>query len=156
MVGEGSAQSRGLDWGEAAMTMSWRETASTQCQQDFDALLDQCIDIAANNLVRNWGLTPTAVVIDTDGHESVVMADDRDGSASREALVKSLRDSADTVRSYAVVARVEDNAGQRLLEVSLEHRDIAIQTVFPYSIPDTSTFDLGTPRAAVAQHRLFV
>ncbi|WP_016896142.1 hypothetical protein [Mycobacteroides abscessus] len=138
------------------MTVSWRDSTSAECQQDFDALLDQCIDIAANNLVRNWGLDPTAVVIDTDGHESVMMTDDRDGSASRDSLVKSLRDSAESIRSYAVVARVEDTAGQRFLEVSLEHREIAIQTVFPYSIPDTSTFDLGTPRAAVAQHRLFV
>ncbi|MDP7721192.1 hypothetical protein [Mycobacterium sp. TY814] len=137
------------------MSVSWRETASDDCQADFDALLDECIDIAANNLVRNWGLDPTAIAVDARGGKSVVMAEDSHGLSSREELVNSLRSSASAIRSFAIVSRVSDDSADTLIEIHLEHRDIAIQMVFPYEIPDSATFDLGTPRSAVADHRLF-
>ncbi|RUP02158.1 MAG: hypothetical protein EKK34_25455 [Mycobacterium sp.] len=137
------------------MSVSWRETASDDCQADFDALLDECIDIAANNLVRNWGLDPTAIAVDAGGGKSVVMAEDSHGLSSREELVNSLRSSASAIRSFAIVSRVSDDSADTLIEIHLEHRDIAIQMVFPYEIPDSATFDLGTPRSAVADHRLF-
>ncbi|MDP7702700.1 hypothetical protein [Mycobacterium sp. TY815] len=137
------------------MSVSWRETASDDCQADFDALLDECIGIAANNLVRNWGLDPTAIAVDARGGKSVVMAEDSHGLSSREELVNSLRSSASAIRSFAIVSRVSDDSADTLIEIHLEHRDIAIQMVFPYEIPDSATFDLGTPRSAVADHRLF-
>lgn len=137
------------------MSVSWRETASDQCQADFDALLDECIDVAANNLVRNWGLDPTAIAVDAVGSKSVVMAEDSQGLSSREELVNSLQRSASVIRSFAIVSRVSNDSTDMLIEIHLEHRDIAIQMVFPYEIPDTATFNLGTPRSAIANHRLF-
>jgi len=137
------------------MSVSWRETASDECQADFDALLDECIDIAANNLVRNWGLDPTAIAVDADGGTSVVMAEDSHGLSSRDELARSLTRSAPAIRSFAIVSRVSDESTDKLIEIHLEHRDIAIQMVFPYEVPNTSTFDLGAPRSAVAKHRLF-
>jgi hypothetical protein len=137
------------------VSVSWRETASEECQEDFDALLDECIDIAANNLVRNWGLDPTAIAVDAGGDRSVVMAEDSHGLSSRDELINSLKGSASSTRSFAIVSRVRDKSTDKLIEVHLEHRDIAIQMVFPYDVPDTSTFNLGTPRSAAANHRLF-
>lgn len=137
------------------MSVSWRETASDECQADFDALLDECIDIAANNLVRNWGLDPTAIAVDAGGGKSVVMAEDSHGLSSRNELANSLKRSASAIRSLAIVSRVSDESTDKLIEIHLEHRDIAIQMVFPYDVPNTSTFDLGAPRSAVTNHRLF-
>ncbi|KQH77726.1 hypothetical protein AO501_23745 [Mycobacterium gordonae] len=109
------------------MSVSWRETASDECQADFDALLDECIDIAANNLVRNWGLDPTAIAVDADGGKSVVMAEDSHGLSSRDELARSLKRSAPAIRSFALVSRVSDESTDKLIEIHLEHRDIAIQ-----------------------------
>lgn len=137
------------------MSVTWRDSASQECQDDFDSLVDQCIDVAANNLVRNWGLDPTAIVVDPHGEQSVLMAEDSTGLASRDELVRSLKGSASSTRSFAIVTRVRDESSSNLLEIHLEHRDVAIQMVFPYEIPDASTFDLGTPRAAQSSHWLF-
>ena len=137
----------------------WRETTSAECQQDFDDLLDVCVEIAAERISENWGLDPVAVVNATSGGQRVLVApqsetDENSSSHSpiRDWLVADLRATSDDVRSYAIVSNVTtEGASDTHLEILLEHREYAMQILVPYTMPDSRTFDLGPTKAAVGQ-----
>lgn len=138
----------------------WRDQTSTECQADFDDLLDVGIDVAAERLSENWGLDPVAIVIDVDGNRRVVAtgesADDQYSLSEtpiRDRLVGNLRADEAHVRSYAIVSNVNVGASKaEQLEVLLEHREYAMQILIPYEMPNPTTFNLGTMRAAATKH----
>ena len=139
----------------------WREVTSIECQQDFDDLLDVCIDIAAERISENWGLHPVAVVNDITGGQRVLAAPQSDtaglsNAAIRERLVHDLRAASGELRSYAIVSDVTgEEASGTYLEVVLEHREYAMRILVPYLLPDATTFDLGPTKASVGQRLLW-
>lgn len=158
------APSKGLGWPAddgVSMTTKWREVTSIECQQDFDDLLDVCIDIAAERISENWGLHPVAVVNDLSGGQRVLapqqpLGDGESHAAMHEQLVRDLRAVADDLRSYAIVSDATgEEASGTYLEVLLEHREYAMRILVPYLMPDATTFDLGPTKASVGQRLLW-
>lgn len=139
----------------------WREVTSIECQQDFDDLLDVCIDIAAERISENWGLHPVAVVNAISGGQRVLAplqtkSDGASNTAMHEQLVHDLRAVAGDLRSYAIVSDVtSEEASGTYLEVLLEHREYAMRILVPYLMPDATTFDLGPTKASMGQRLLW-
>ena len=139
----------------------WREVTSIECQQDFDDLLDVCIDIAAERISENWGLHPVAVVNDLSGGQRVLTPLQSEGGGAsnavmHEQLVHNLCALAGDLRSYAIVSDVTgEEASGTYLEVLLEHREYAMRILVPYLMPDSTTFDLGPTKASVGQRLLW-
>jgi hypothetical protein len=139
--------------------MRWRDVTSEECQSDFDDLLDQAIGLAAEQIATNWGLTPFALVVDTGGEKGVIAATEADTDAMslsdtpvRDRVVDRLNGVRDALRSVAVVSQVEvEGSDDPQIEVLLEHREFALQMLVPYEMPDATTFNLGTMRAARAE-----
>lgn len=140
------------------MMTKWREVTSAECQQDFDDLLDVCVEIAAERIGENWGLDPVAVVNHVSLGQRIlpVEVDASSTMTSYEQLVGRLRAVADDVRSYAIVSdATAEGASDTHLEVLLEHREYAMQIHVPYVISDAKTFDLGPMKAVVGQQLLW-
>lgn len=143
-----------------ARVAKWRDQTSVECQADFDDLLDVGIDAAAERLSENWGLDPVAIVIGVDGNRRVVATtasvDDQYSLSEtpiRDRLVHNLRAEVEQMRSYAIVANVKAGDSEAdQLEVILEHREYAMQILIPYEMVNSTTFNLGTMRAAAAKH----
>ncbi|MDZ7910847.1 MAG: hypothetical protein U5N21_10605 [Rhodococcus sp. (in: high G+C Gram-positive bacteria)] len=139
----------------------WREVTSIECQQDFDDLLDVCIDIAAERISENWGLHPVAVVNAFSGGQRVLAPLQSEGGGAsitvmHEQLVRDLRAVAGDLRSYAIVSDVTgEEASGTYLEVLLEHREYAMRILVPYLMPNATTFDLGPTKASVGQRLLW-
>ena len=140
------------------MMTKWREVTSAECQQDFDDLLDVCVEIAAERIGENWGLDPVAVVNHVSLGQKIlpVEVDATSTMTVYEQLVGRLRAVADDVRSYAIVSdATAEGASDTHLEVLLEHREYAMQIHVPYVISDAQTFDLGAMKAVVGQRLLW-
>ncbi|KQR96265.1 hypothetical protein ASG12_18920 [Williamsia sp. Leaf354] len=140
--------------------MRWRDETSKECQADFDSLLDEVIGLAAERIATNWGLTPFALVVDARGVKGLVgtLDDDADGvtmsdTPIRDRVVDRVASLRDEVRSVAVVSQViPEGSKDTEIEVLLEHREFALQILVPYEMPDSTTFNLGTMRAAKSTH----
>ena len=142
------------------METKWREVTSAECQDDFDDLLEVCVEIAAERIIENWGLGPVAVVNHMSLGQSVFRPEDEADTAStitaQEQLVGRLRAVADEVRSYAIVFdATAEGASNTHLEVLLEHREYAMHIHVPYVISDARTFDLGPMKASVGRQLLW-
>ncbi|MDV6305578.1 hypothetical protein R3P93_23680 [Rhodococcus cerastii] len=140
------------------MMTKWRDVTSAECQQDFDDLLDVCVEIAAERIGENWGLDPVAVVNHVSLGQRIlpVEVDTSSTMTVYEQLVGQLRAVADDVRSYAIVSdATAEGASDTHLEVLLEHREYAMQIHVPYVISDAKTFDLGPMKVVVGQQLLW-
>ncbi|MGF0311875.1 hypothetical protein [Rhodococcus sp. IEGM1428] len=140
------------------MMTKWREVTSAECQEDFDDLLDVCVEIAAERIGENWGLDPVAVVNHVSLGQRIlpVEVDTSSTMTVYEQLVGRLRAVADDVRSYAIVSdATAEGASDTHLEILLEHREYAMQIHVPYVISDAKAFDLGPMKAVVGQQLLW-
>ena len=140
------------------MMTKWREVTSAECQQDFDDLLDVCVEIAAERIGENWGLDPVAVVNHVSLGQKILPVEVDASSAMTvyEQLVGRLRAASGSLRSYAIVSdATADGASDTHLEVLLEHREYAMQIHVPYVISDAKTFDLGPMKASLGQRLLW-
>ncbi|MCZ4518023.1 hypothetical protein O4220_05790 [Rhodococcus ruber] len=143
------------------MMTKWREVTSAECQEDFDDLLDVCVEIAAERIGENWGLDPVAVVNHISLGQRVLASPRSEGATEtsvvvRNPLVDLLRAAAVDVRSYAIVSdATAEGASDTHLEVLLEHREYAMQIRVPYMISDVRAFELGPMKAAVGQRLLW-
>ncbi|WP_141215797.1 hypothetical protein [Rhodococcus sp. WWJCD1] len=142
------------------MMTKWREVTSAECQEDFDDLLDVCVEIAAERISERWGLEPVAVVNHISLGQRVFPSEGQADASStmsvHQQLVGRLRATSDDLRSYAIVSDATvEGASDTHLEVLLEHREYAMRILVPYLMPDAKTFDLGPMRAVVGQRLLW-
>ncbi|MDV6260005.1 hypothetical protein [Rhodococcoides yunnanense] len=142
------------------MMTKWREVTSAECQEDFDDLLDVCVEIAAERISENWGLDPVAVVNRISLGLKIFPLEGEAGTSStvtvHDRLVGQLRAASEDLRSYAIVFdATAEGASDTHLEVLLEHREYAMQICVPYVISDVRAFDLGPMKAAVGQRLLW-
>ncbi|MGL4307095.1 MAG: hypothetical protein ACRCSF_13200 [Mycobacteriaceae bacterium] len=140
--------------------ISWRDSTSAQCQADLEDLLDEAIQVAAEHIAENYGLTPVGIMVSDQGAKSIVMVDENVAHSSsssatplRDEVIARFRASSESIRSCAVVSQVvQEGSSDPILEVLFEHREFAMQVLIPYSMPDPQTFNVGDMRYAQAQH----
>jgi hypothetical protein len=120
---------------------SWRDSASTQAQQDLDSLLNVALGFAQQQLATRGEFFPYAAAVDTHGEAEMVAArpdahDEHPRSADViESCVASLVSQRDYIRAGAIVADVRvPELGGDAIRVDLEHVEgTTLTVVLPYT-----------------------
>ncbi|MGW4365675.1 hypothetical protein ACWEKT_08520 [Nocardia takedensis] len=141
--------------------MDWRTETTAQVRADYDALLRDAVDAAAEMLSESDSFVPFMLVLERDGGKRLRRTGgsrvSRDESAATRAL-ESARDRAD-LRARAVVLDVTVSAPfvGDAVKVVLEHRDgIPIVVLVPYTATvEDLQVDLGAAHAAVGSKVLW-
>lgn len=140
---------------EAAVA-SWRDSVPEASATDLENLLGTGIGAAQEQLERNGGFLPFALVVQNDGEVRLVAvtpadaAEGSDGDFDADAMIgdltELLRQHRDEFRAAAVVCDItlleEDSDA---IHVATEHRDGSVfAAVLPYAVdPDTREWAFG-------------
>jgi len=143
------------------MTLSWREAASQEAQDDLDGLVNATLPFAQQMLERHGEFFPFAAAVTSDGTVELLGSDpspdDRPASTDvLNQLVGGLRDQVGNLRATALVADVR--AGESdAVRVVLEHRDgHAVCVLLPYRKQRLRRgIDYGDLRASPGPHRIW-
>ena len=135
---------------------SWRDSVPEATATDLENLLGTGVGAAQEQLQRNGGFLPFALVVENDGEVRLVAvtpADAEDGSdadfdadAMIRDLTDALRQNRTEFRATAIVCDillVEEDSDA--IHVAAEHRDGSVfAAVLPYSAnASTSTWEFG-------------
>lgn len=108
---------------------SWRDTASTLVQADFDNLLNPALGFAQQQLDKHGEFFPYVVVVRTDNEAELVAARPDaadDGPKARDVVAAcriTVAERRDQLRAVAVVANVQLPSGEDAIRVELEHSE---------------------------------
>ena len=116
---------------------SWRDTASQQCQDDLDGLLNMTLPFARQMLDKQGEFYPFGAVMSTGGEAGLLGADPDQGehpasAAALAAMLAGIRDHRAGYRAAATCCdvRLPDSDAIR---VELEHQEgQAIAVLLPY------------------------
>jgi len=116
---------------------SWRDSASQQCQDDLDGLLNMTLPFAQQMLQKWAEFYPLGVAVGTGGEAQLFGGDtgpdDRPISATVHAsLLDGIRRARADYRAVAICSdvRLPDSDAVR---VELEHQDGQVMAVLPYT-----------------------
>jgi hypothetical protein len=128
---------------------SWRDSASQQCQEDLDGLLNLTLQFAQQMLEKQGECYPFGAAMSTGGQARLLGGDPgRDaGTAALPMLLDGLRRDRADFRAVAICShvRLPDSDAVR---VNLEHREgQAVHFVVPYNNKQLSRgVEYGEPR----------
>jgi hypothetical protein len=117
---------------------SWRDSASQQAQDDFDALFNVSLDAARNFLVKSGGFFPFGVEIGDDDQLAMFAADPALGerppsSEVLRALADGTKTDRERLQAVALVSDVTLADGGDAVRVQPEHGEgVVIEIVVPY------------------------
>jgi hypothetical protein len=140
---------------------SWRDSASRQCQDDLDALLDVTLRLARQMLEKNGEFYPFGATMSASGEAALLAADsghdDRPASkAVHASLVDGIRQHRADYRAaaFCLDVRLPDTDAVR---VELEHQEGAAMAVFlPYKRKRFSrSIEFGELRGATADKQVW-
>jgi hypothetical protein len=120
---------------------SWRDSASRQCQDDLDGLLDLALSFARQSLQKRAGLYPFGAAVSTDGEARFLGGDA--STARLPVLLDGLRRDRAGFRAVAICShvRLPDSDAVR---VRLEHQEgQTVHFVVPYN---NKRLEYGEPR----------
>jgi hypothetical protein len=116
---------------------SWRDSATSEAQEDLDGLVNAALPFAAQMLEQHGEFFPYGVALDASGEVRMIAGDPGHGERPPSAdvlstLVAGLRSQRDDLRAAALVSDVR-LADSDAVRVELEHRDgHAIAAFLPY------------------------
>jgi hypothetical protein len=141
---------------------SWRDSTSSQAQDDLDELLNISLGFAQQQLADHGEFYPYAAAIRADGQAEMIPGRARTGSghpASADVIASCVAQLASRqleIRAAAITAdvRLPDHDGSAI-EVALEHAEgQALRVLLPYARNrDGITF--GSIRASVGSRRIW-
>jgi hypothetical protein len=120
--------------------MSWRDTASQECQDDLDRLLQEALPLARQLLAKRGEFYPYAVKLSNSGETGMVAAyEGSEHPASTDLLTMlydGLRGQGAGLRATAIVSDVRiRNPDSDAIRVEVEHREgVAMVVVLPYRV----------------------
>jgi hypothetical protein len=143
---------------------SWRDSASTQAQNDLDGLLEPALGFAQQQLAKYGEFFPYAIVVRADGQTEMVAARPEaahDQPASADVITAcriTLAERRDHLRAAAVVADIRTSQGGDAIQVELEHTEGPTLTVrLPYSKKRFGkTIDYGQLSAATGTRHIWL
>ncbi|HEY7138215.1 MAG TPA: hypothetical protein VIB48_24380, partial [Acidimicrobiia bacterium] len=119
---------------------SWRATASSQAQNDFDGLVSAVLGFAQQQLGAHGEFFPFAAVVNIDGTTEMVAPDVDDpqpaAAAMLDACVAALTARRSAIRAAAVVSDVRLRGPETgdAIRVDLEHVEgHALTVLLPYT-----------------------
>jgi hypothetical protein len=139
---------------------SWRNSASQQCQDDLDGLLNMTLPFARQMVEKEGEFFPFGAVMSTGGKAGLLGADPGQGEppASAAVLATMLGGIRDHRASYRAVAtcfdvRLPDSDAVRF---ELEHHEGPVMAVFlPYKKRIGRGVDDGDLRLAAAERQVW-
>jgi hypothetical protein len=128
---------------------SWRDSASRQCQDDLDGLLNLALSFAKQMLQKRAELYPFGAAMSTGGETRLLGGDpSRDAStARRPMLLDALRHDRADFRAVAICSHVQ-LPDSDAIRVELEHQEgQTVHFVVPYNNKRLSrSVEYGEPR----------
>ncbi|MFD6155341.1 hypothetical protein ACFWF7_13120 [Nocardia sp. NPDC060256] len=141
--------------------MDWRAQAPPQVQDDYDTLLRDGVDAAAQILAESDSFAPFMLVIDQTGRKTLRRLAQPRADGGEQTATSAMETGADrsTLRARATVFDVTVSApftGSAIKTV-LEHRDgPAVDVLVPYTAtPDELRIDFNAADGAVGTGRLW-
>jgi hypothetical protein len=143
---------------------SWRDDASTNAQEDLDALLNAALGFAQQELAEHGEFFPYAAAITADGTPEMIAA--RPGAGGERpratdvmaACLTALTTKRDEIRAGAIVADVRlAEVGSDAIQVDLEHAEgQALSVLLPYATRlSPQTVEYGQVRAQAGRRRIW-
>ena len=137
-------------------TESWRESVPESSATDLENLLGTGVGAAQEQLERNGGFLPFALVVENDGEVRLVAVTPADAAEGTDAdfdadsmisdLTELLRQHRDEFRAAAIVCDITllEEASDAI-HVAAEHRDGSLfAAVLPYAAnPETRDLEFG-------------
>lgn len=115
----------------------WRDTASQQAQDQFDAIIDGALGLTQGLLVESGEFLPIAIIVESGAVEPTAVSDVLESidpaalpnhGAIRDQTLEHLRSRASELDAYALAFDAGDS-----IRVWLEHREgIALTAIRPY------------------------
>jgi hypothetical protein len=129
--------SRSRPAGIIGLMPSWRDSASQQCQDDLDALLNVTLPFARQMLDKSGELYPSGAAMSSTGETRLLAADsDQDDRPASNAILASLVDGIRQAQAdYRAAACCSDVrlSDSNAVRVELEHQEgAAIAVLLPY------------------------
>jgi hypothetical protein len=117
---------------------SWRDTTSTEAQDDLDGLLNAVIGFAEQTLLEHGGLSPFGASVATDGDIGIMAVDTGEDGSDPEQTLADLRAAArKDAAAFVSAVLLEDDT--EALRIEMEHREgVTFEIFLPYA-RDTST-----------------
>ena len=126
---------------------SWRDSASRQCQDDLDGLLNLALSFAEQMLQKRAELYPFAAAVSTGGEARLLGGDpSRAVSTARLPILDGLRHDRADFRAVAICSHVR-LPGSDAVRVELEHQEgQTVHFVVPYNKLLGRGVEYGEPR----------
>jgi hypothetical protein len=119
---------------------SWRDTASTEAQDDLDGLLNSALSFAQQQLAKHAEFYPFALAVNLDGETVTIGARPAPGQEHPnsadviQASIKALTERNQKIRAGAIAYDVRLPTRTDAIRVDLEHRDgQTLSIVLPYT-----------------------
>lgn len=123
--------------------LAWRDTTSKECQDDFEALLDEAIEFAAERICTEGSTPIFAIGRPFSGNEELYVAEEGVAETMQQLGV-ALSPEAEHLRSVVICAEVfADGAQERQLAMQFDNREISIRIVQGFTVPNSTTFNLA-------------